>query len=91
FRSSPMSTAALSRRIVKETQRLLKEPVPGIVCIPDENNIRYFHIEIDGPADTPYYGGVFRIEMFLPDTCVFFHRYELLFCSLTGVRSNEPS
>ena len=44
--------------------------VPGIICIPDESNLRYFHIEIDGPADTPYFGGVFRIEMFLPDTCM---------------------
>eukprot|EP00474_Spongospora_subterranea_P008704 CRZ09162.1 hypothetical protein [Spongospora subterranea] len=63
-----MSSAALSRRIVKETQRLMKEPVLGIVCTPDENNLRYFHIQIDGPQDTPYYGGVFQIEMFLPDT-----------------------
>ncbi|CEO97601.1 UBC core domain-containing protein [Plasmodiophora brassicae] len=60
--------SALSRRILKETQRLMNEPVPGIVCIPDENNLRYFHIEMEGPQDTPYYGGVFRIEMFLPDT-----------------------
>ena len=31
-------------------------PVPGIKAEPDEQNLRYFKVEIDGPANTPYEG-----------------------------------
>jgi len=30
--------------------------VPGIKAEPDEKNLRYFKVEIDGPANTPYEG-----------------------------------
>lgn len=33
--------SALPRRILKETQRLMQEPVPGISAQPDEGNARY--------------------------------------------------
>lgn len=57
----------LPRRIVKETERLLKQPVEGIVeVLPDEDNKRYFIINIKGPAGSPYDGGIFKLEMFLP-------------------------
>ncbi|KAL4661904.1 hypothetical protein H8957_015244 [Semnopithecus entellus] len=36
--------AGLLHRIIKETQRLLAEPVPGIKAEPDESNARYFHV-----------------------------------------------
>ena len=29
----------------------MKEPVPGIIAIPDEQNARYFHVQVDGPKD----------------------------------------
>ena len=29
----------------------MKEPVPGISAIPDEQNARYFHVHVDGPKD----------------------------------------
>uniref|UniRef100_A0A0A9YD78 Ubiquitin-conjugating enzyme E2 N n=1 Tax=Lygus hesperus TaxID=30085 RepID=A0A0A9YD78_LYGHE len=54
------------RRILRETQDLVKEPVPGIVIKPDPSNLRYFQIEMNGPPDTPYEGGVFELELFLP-------------------------
>lgn len=59
--------AALSRRIVKETMRLLQEPVPGISAVPDENNARYFHVIVTGPSDSPFEGGLFKLELFLPE------------------------
>jgi len=64
-----MDTApgGLPRRIIKETQRLKAEPVPGIEAIPDESNARYFHVIVDGPKDSPYEGGVFKLELFLPE------------------------
>ncbi|CAD7689481.1 unnamed protein product [Nyctereutes procyonoides] len=50
-----------------ETQRLLAEPVPGIKAEPDESNARYFHVVIAGPQDSPYEGGTFKLEPFLPE------------------------
>lgn len=59
--------SSLPRRIIKETQRLMQEPVPGINAIPDENNARYFHVVVAGPNDSPFEGGVFKLELFLPE------------------------
>ncbi|CAM9289975.1 unnamed protein product [Phaeothamnion confervicola] len=56
----------LPRRIVKETQRLLAEPVPGISATPYEDNLRYFNVVIAGPASSPYEHGIFKLELFLP-------------------------
>ncbi|PSC68305.1 ubiquitin-conjugating enzyme E2 35 [Micractinium conductrix] len=57
----------LPRRIIKETQRLLSEPVPGISAAPSEDNLRYFNVIILGPDSSPYQGGVFKLELFLPE------------------------
>nr|XP_035950478.1 ubiquitin-conjugating enzyme E2 N-like [Halichoerus grypus] len=51
--------AGLPRRIIKETQHLLAEPVPGSKAEPDESKARYFHVVIAGPQDSP--------ELFLPE------------------------
>merc|ERR1712088_80606 len=59
--------ASLPRRILKETQKLTQDPVPGIEAIPDEKNARYFHIKVIGPADSPYENGKFDLELFLPE------------------------
>jgi len=58
---------AHARRIQKETERLDQDPVPGISASVDPSNPRYFHIQIAGPVTTPYEGGLFALELFLPD------------------------
>ncbi|EKG18090.1 Ubiquitin-conjugating enzyme E2 [Macrophomina phaseolina MS6] len=58
---------ALPKRIVKETERLMAEPVPGISAVPHEDNLRYFDVTVHGPSQSPYEGGVFKLELFLPD------------------------
>lgn len=40
---------------------------PGISANPDPNNCRYFHIMLTGPAGTCYEGGLYRLELFLPE------------------------
>uniref|UniRef100_A0A7S1KSU4 E2 ubiquitin-conjugating enzyme n=1 Tax=Percolomonas cosmopolitus TaxID=63605 RepID=A0A7S1KSU4_9EUKA len=50
----------------QETQKLMTEPPPGISATPHENNLRYFKVAIAGPSQSPYQGGVFRLELFLP-------------------------
>jgi len=57
----------LPRRIIKETQRLLNEPAPGISALPYEDNLRYFNVIIAGPSSSPYEGGIFKLELFLTD------------------------
>ncbi|KAG3284216.1 UBE2N [Ictidomys tridecemlineatus] len=59
--------ARLPRRIIKETQSFLAEPVPDIKAQPDESNARYFHVVIAGPQDSPFEGGTFKLELFLPE------------------------
>ena len=39
----------------------------GIYAEPSENNPRHFYVKIAGPGDTPYEGGLFNAEVFLPD------------------------
>merc|ERR1711935_1204084 len=54
-------------RILKETQRLAQDPVVGIYAEPNENNARHFFVKIAGPTETPYEGGIFDCELFLPE------------------------
>ena len=52
---------------MKETQRLAAEPIVGIYAEPSETNARHFFVKIAGPADSPYEGGLFALELFLPE------------------------
>uniref|UniRef100_A0A2K6DP85 E2 ubiquitin-conjugating enzyme n=1 Tax=Macaca nemestrina TaxID=9545 RepID=A0A2K6DP85_MACNE len=65
IRNIPYGCAA--PQIIKETQRLLTKPVPGIKAEPDESNARYFHVVIAGPQDSPFERGSFKLELFLPE------------------------
>ncbi|KAJ2654772.1 ubiquitin-conjugating enzyme E2 N [Coemansia sp. RSA 1200] len=55
------------KRIMKEAERLKKDPVPGIDVDIVEGNIRYFRAVLAGPSQSPYDGGLFRLELFLPE------------------------
>ncbi|XP_039263481.1 ubiquitin-conjugating enzyme E2 N-like [Styela clava] len=59
--------AGIPRRIIKETQRLVSDSPPGICAIPVESNARYFKVTVVGPQDSPYEGGIFKLELFLPE------------------------
>merc|ERR1712188_149501 len=61
------SIMALPKRIIKETQRLLAEPAPGISASPSEENARYFNVMILDPVQSPYEGGAYKLELFLPE------------------------
>ncbi|ORX34871.1 ubiquitin-conjugating enzyme [Piromyces finnis] len=45
----------------------MAEPTPGISAVPHEDNLRYFDVEISGPDSSPYEGGKFKLELFLPE------------------------
>nr|CAH7745157.1 unnamed protein product [Callosobruchus chinensis] len=55
------------KRIMVETKNLSKDPPPGISATPDEQNCRYFHVLMSGPSGSPYEGGLFKLELFLPE------------------------
>jgi len=57
----------LPRRIITETQKLMTDPVPGISARAHEDNMRYFNAIIAGPVQSPYEGGLFELELFLPE------------------------
>jgi len=41
--------------------------VVGIYAVPSEGNFRHFYVKIAGPSETPYEGGMFEAELFLPE------------------------
>lgn len=57
----------LPNRIKKEIEKMSKNPVPGIMATYHKENPRYFDIVLNGPKDSPFDKGVFKLEMFLPD------------------------
>ncbi|KDN39539.1 putative ubiquitin-conjugating enzyme E2 [Tilletiaria anomala UBC 951] len=58
---------ALPKRIIKETERLLSDPAPGIQATPHEDNLRYFDVVMDGPSQSPFEGGKFKLELYLAE------------------------
>ncbi|GAQ84815.1 ubiquitin-conjugating enzyme [Klebsormidium nitens] len=53
------------RELAKEIKSLDAEPPEGIRIIVNEDNFANVQAEIDGPAGTPYEGGVFRMKLVL--------------------------
>lgn len=61
-----MATKAI-KRISKELQDILKEPVANCTAGPiDEDNLFAWHGTIIGPTKTPYEGGVFNLDIVFP-------------------------
>lgn len=46
---------------------MISDPVSGISAKPHDDNLRYFDVTIDGPDQTPYEGGRFHLELYLPE------------------------
>jgi ubiquitin-conjugating enzyme E2 N len=59
--------SGVNARILKETQKLKSEPIEGISVERDSTNERYFKVIINGPKDSPYEGGKFQLEIYLPE------------------------
>jgi len=58
---------SLPKRIIKETERLVSDCPPGISAAPHDDNLRYFDVVISGPQGSCFEGGLFRLELFLPE------------------------
>ena len=53
------------RYISKEIKELVEKPMEGIHVIINDDDITELQAVIDGPADTPYVGGRFRVKLAL--------------------------
>ena len=51
------------RLIGKEIQSLKIESMEGISVVLDDKDLTRVEAVIDGPADTPYFGGKFRVKL----------------------------
>jgi len=58
---------AIPKRIEKETMKLAQDPPPGVSASPMPNNPRHFMMIVTGPHGTPYEGGTYKLELFLPE------------------------
>jgi len=52
--------------IVKQLRELQSHPAEGISVVMNEENVADVHAEVDGPVDTPFEGGVFKMKLVLP-------------------------
>jgi len=53
------------RYISKEIKELVEKPLEGVHVIVNDDDITELQAVIDGPADTPYVGGRFRVKLAL--------------------------
>lgn len=51
------------RHIGRELQSLKSEPIEGITVLLDDKDMTSVEAIIDGPAETPYHGGKFRVRL----------------------------
>eukprot|EP01111_Echinosteliopsis_oligospora_P008226 TRINITY_DN2374_c0_g1_i1.p1 TRINITY_DN2374_c0_g1~~TRINITY_DN2374_c0_g1_i1.p1 ORF type:complete len:222 (+),score=81.90 TRINITY_DN2374_c0_g1_i1:67-732(+) len=51
------------RKIAKEMQELVKNPIEGIKVFLNEEDITDVQATLEGPADTPYEGGIFKMKL----------------------------
>jgi ubiquitin-conjugating enzyme E2 D/E len=65
---SPRDRATAKRRLQKELQNLLHDPIEGLSAAPtDASNIFSWQATIKGPPCTPYESGTFHLTMEFPD------------------------
>lgn len=53
------------KRVIKEISEITSDPLDGVRLISNEQDICDLQAFIDGPADTPYFGGLFRVKIIL--------------------------
>ena len=60
-----MATTVFTKRINLEIKSL--KDCPMVSAEPQEDNLRIWNATIQGPIDTPYEGGIFKLQIKLPE------------------------
>lgn len=55
------------KRLQRELMALQKERPPHVRAVPTENNILVWHFVLEGPADSPFAGGLYHGDLPYPD------------------------
>lgn len=63
----PRAPRMLQARVMQELRMIENDPPQGVALWPRDGRINDLEATIDGPAGTPYEGGVFRLSVLLPD------------------------
>jgi len=67
-----MSESTTIKRVRREYERLKSEPIPMCSAGPiNDANFLEWYAEIEGPRDSPYSGGKFRLSVVFPKTYPF--------------------
>ena len=62
-----MADRRVISRMNKELDRLKKDPPHGITCWPVEGHLNHLEAKLLGGEDTPYEGGIFKLEIKIPN------------------------
>eukprot|EP00698_Gefionella_okellyi_P009777 TRINITY_DN2505_c0_g1_i1.p1 TRINITY_DN2505_c0_g1~~TRINITY_DN2505_c0_g1_i1.p1 ORF type:complete len:212 (+),score=42.95 TRINITY_DN2505_c0_g1_i1:301-936(+) len=58
---------ARQARMKRELEMLATDPPPGVAAWMKDDNLNVLEAQIDGPDDTPYAKGIFKLEVIVPD------------------------
>ena len=64
---APLAPVVPQDRIRKELADIGKDATSGVTAAPEADSIRNLIGSIKGPVDSPYEGGIFFVEIRLPD------------------------
>eukprot|EP01125_Pyxidicula_operculata_P016614 TRINITY_DN5744_c0_g1_i2.p1 TRINITY_DN5744_c0_g1~~TRINITY_DN5744_c0_g1_i2.p1 ORF type:complete len:157 (+),score=11.04 TRINITY_DN5744_c0_g1_i2:3-473(+) len=59
------------RRVLKEVESIQLDPPSGVSCWPKGDSLNEFEGAIEGAENTPYAGGLFKLEISLPSNYPF--------------------
>lgn len=62
-----MADKRVVSRMSKEMERLKKEPPHGVTCWPKDGRLNHLEVKLLGGENTPYEGGVFKLEIKIPN------------------------
>lgn len=58
---------AWQSRMQWELKQLVNSPPPGVVVWPEGESLARLQAQVEGPPDTVYEGGVFRLDIQIPE------------------------
>ncbi|XP_012255368.1 ubiquitin-conjugating enzyme E2 T-like [Athalia rosae] len=58
-------------RLKREVERMMANPPEGISCYPNNDKIDNLSVSILGPPGSPYEGGLFQLEVEIPESYPF--------------------